>query len=131
MDADLFNVGLEARKRVLGEEYVTRAFATADSFNREFQELVTEYCWGGVWGRSALTDRQRSLNNLCIMAALNRAEEFKLHFRGAVRNGCTLEELRDTLIQITIYAGIPAGVEAFRLARQELDAEGITPEAAS
>jgi 4-carboxymuconolactone decarboxylase len=131
MDADLFNVGLEARKRVLGEEYVTRAFATADSFNREFQELVTEYCWGGVWGRSALTDRQRSLNNLCIMAALNRAEEFKLHFRGAVRNGCTLEELRDTLIQITIYAGIPAGVEAFRLARQVLDAEGITPEAAS
>ena len=81
MDAELFNVGLEARTRVLGEEYVTRALATTDSFNHEFQELVTEYCWGGVWGRSALTDRQRSLNNLCLLAALNRPEEFKTHFR--------------------------------------------------
>jgi len=131
MDVDRFNIGLEARTRVLGEEYVTRALTTADSFNREFQELVTEYCWGGVWGRSALTDRQRSLNNLCIVAALNRSEEFKLHFRGALRNGCTLEELRDTLIQIMVYAGVPAGVAAFRLAREVLDAEGISPEPAS
>jgi 4-carboxymuconolactone decarboxylase len=128
MDADLFNVGLEARRRVLGEDYVARAFAGVDSFNRDLQQLVTEYCWGEVWGRSALDDRQRSLNNLCLLAALNRAEEFKAHFRGALRNGCTLDELRDTLIQITIYAGIPAGVEAFRLARQVLDAEGIVPE---
>ncbi len=89
MDRELFDVGLEARKRVLGEEYVTRAFATADSFNIEFQQLVTEYCWGAVWGRSGLTDRQRSLNNLCLLAALNRSEEFKTHFRGALRNGCT------------------------------------------
>ncbi len=131
MDADLFNVGLEARTRVLGEEYVTRALAGADSFNRDFQRLVTEYCWGEVWGRSGLTDGQRSLNNLCLLAALNRPEEFKTHFRGALRNGCTLDELRDTLIQITVYAGIPAGVEAFRLARQVLDAEGVTPEPAS
>src|SRR5215217_4518929 len=128
MDADRFNIGLEARTRVLGEDYVNRALAGADSFNREFQELVTEYCWGGVWGRSALTDRQRSLNNLCLLAALNRGEEFKTHFRAAIGNGCTLDELRDTLIQIAVYAGIPAGVEAFRLARQVLDAEGITPE---
>ena len=128
MDADLFNVGLEARRRVLGEEYVERAFPGADSFNRELQELLTEYCWGAVWGRSALDDRQRSLNNLCLLAALNRPEEFKTHFRGALRNGCTLDELRDTLIQVTVYAGVPAGVEAFRLARQVLDAEGIVPE---
>jgi len=116
---------------VLGEDYVTRAFANADSFNLEFQQLVTEYCWGEIWGRSVLTDKQRSLNNLCLLAALNRPEEFKTHFRGALRNGCTLDELRDTLIQITIYAGIPAGVEAFRLGRQVLEAEGITPEPAS
>ena len=128
MDTERYDVGLEARRRVLGEEYVTRAMSTADSFNHELQQLVTEYCWGGVWGRSALTDRQRSLNNLCLLAALNRPEEFKTHFRGALRNGCTLDELRDTLIQITIYAGIPAGVEAFRLARRVLEAEGITPE---
>jgi 4-carboxymuconolactone decarboxylase len=131
MDEELFEVGLEARKRVLGDEYVERAFTNADSFNLEFQKLVTEYCWGEVWGRTTLTDRQRSLNNLCLLAALNRPEEFKTHFRGALRNGCTLDELRDTLIQITIYAGIPAGVEAFRLGRQVLEAEGITPEPAS
>src|SRR5512135_966068 len=131
MDTERFDVGLEARQRVLGEDYVTRAFAGADSFNRAFQELITEYCWGEVWGRTVLTDRQRSLNNLCILACLNRGEEFKSHFRGALRNGCTLDELRDTLIQITIYAGIPAGVEAFRLAREVLQAEGLTPPPAS
>src|SRR5262249_27228393 len=107
MDAELFNVGLEARTRVLGEEYVRRAMSSTDSFNHEFQQILTEYCWGGVWGRSALTDRQRSLNNLCLLAALNRGEEFKTHFRAAIGNGCTLDELRDTLIQIAVYAGIP------------------------
>jgi len=127
MDAELFDAGLEARKRVLGEEYVAQAFANADSFSRDLQEIVTEYCWGGVWGRTALTDQQRSLNNLCLLAALNRPQEFKAHFRGALRNGCTLDQLRDTLIQICVYAGVPAGVEAFRLAREVLDAEGITP----
>jgi 4-carboxymuconolactone decarboxylase len=127
VDQELFDTGLEARRRVLGDEYVSRAFDTADSFNLEFQKIVTEYCWGGVWGRSTLSDRQRSLNNLCILAALNRGHEFKSHFRGALRNGCTLDELKDTLIQIAVYAGIPAGVEAFRLAREVLEAEGIDP----
>jgi 4-carboxymuconolactone decarboxylase len=130
MDRERFEVGMEARTRVLGEEYVSRAFATADSFNLQFQQLVTEYCWGEVWGRTVLTDKQRSLNNLCILAALNRAQEFKSHFRGALRNGASLEELRDTLMQIAVYAGIPAGVEAFRLGREVLEAEGIVPDAA-
>ena len=124
MDQAKFDTGLEARRRVLGDEYVDRAFATADAFNIEFQKLVTEYCWGEVWGRSALTDQQRSLNNLCILASLNRSEEFKTHFRGALRNGCTLDELRDTLVQIMVYAGVPAGVEAFRLAREVLEGRG-------
>jgi 4-carboxymuconolactone decarboxylase len=127
MDQELFDIGMEARTRVLGEEYVQKAMRNADSFNVDFQKIVTESCWGQVWGRSALSDGQRSLNNLCILAALNRAEEFKIHFRGALRNGCTLDELRDTLIQIAVYCGIPAGVEAFRLARQVLEAEGVTP----
>lgn len=130
MDKELFDTGVDARSRVLGPEYVTRAFGTADSFNLAFQKLVTEYCWGGVWGQTALSDKQRSLNNLCILASLNRGTEFKLHFRGALRNGATLEELRETLIQIAVYAGVPAGVEAFRLAREVLEAEGITPPAA-
>ena len=130
MDRELFETGLEARGRVLGQEYVDRAFGTADAFNMEFQEIVTEQCWGTVWGRSELSDQQRSLNNLCILASLNRGTEFKVHVRGALRNGCTLEQIRDTLIQVAVYAGVPAGVEAFRLAREVLDAEGIDPEAA-
>jgi 4-carboxymuconolactone decarboxylase len=125
MDQAKFDTGLEARTRVLGSEYVERAFNTADAFNIEFQKLVTEYCWGEVWGRSALSDQQRSLNNLCILASLNRSHEFKVHFRGALRNGCTLDELRDTLVQIMVYAGVPAGVEAFRLAREVLADEGV------
>lgn len=130
MDRELFDKGLEARGRVLGQEYVDKAFGSADAFNMEFQEIVTEQCWGTVWGRSVLSDQQRSLNNLCILASLNRSTEFKVHFRGALRNGCSLEELRDTLIQIAVYAGVPAGVEAFRLAREVLEAEGIAPDAA-
>ena len=127
MDQAKFDTGLEARRRVLGDDYVDRAVSTADAFNIEFQRLVTEYCWGEVWGRSALSDKQRSLNNLCILASLNRGEEFKTHFRGALRNECTLDELRDTLVQIMVYAGVPAGVEAFRLAREVLKSEHIDP----
>ena len=127
MDQEKFEAGLEARGRVLGQEYVDRAFGTADAFNIEFQKLLTEYCWGEVWGRPTLSDKQRSLNNLCILASLNRGHEFKVHFRGALRNGCTLDELRDTLVQIMVYAGVPAGVEAFRLAREVLTDEGINP----
>jgi 4-carboxymuconolactone decarboxylase len=123
-----FDEGMAARRRVLGDEYVDRAFAGLDSFNREFQETVTEYCWGGVWARSVLTDKQRSLNNLCILSALNRSHEFKTHLRAAIGNGCTLEEIRDTLLQVSVYAGVPAGVEAFRLAREVLDDLGIVPD---
>ena len=128
MSTDLYKRGLEIRRRVLGDEYVDRALANVDAFNSEFQELVSEYCWGKVWGRSALSDQQRSLNNLSMMAALNRPHEFKIHMRGALRNGCSLDEIRDTLLQVAIYCGIPAGVEAFRLAREVLEAEGIQPD---
>ena len=123
----LHNAGLRARRKVLGDDYVDRALAGADAFNCEFQQLVTEYCWGAVWTRPTLDDRQRSLINLGMIAALNRGDEFKTHVRGALRNGCTVEEIRDTLLQVAVYCGIPAGVEAFRLARQVFDTEGITP----
>ena len=128
MSTELYKRGVKIRRRVLGDEYVDRALANVDAFNSEFQELVSEYCWGKVWGRSALSDQQRSLNNLSMMAALNRPHEFKVHMRGALRNGCGLDEIRDTLLQVAIYCGIPAGVEAFRLAREVLDAEGIKSE---
>ena len=120
-----YELGLKIRKEVLGKEYVDRALARADDFDRDFQELVTEYCWGGTWGRGVLSKQQRSLNNLCLLSALNRPHEFKSHVRGALRNGCSLDEIKETLLQIAIYCGIPAGVEAFRLAREVLDQEGV------
>lgn len=125
MASEQYERGLKIRKEVLGKEYVENALGGADEFNHDFQNIVTEYCWGGTWGRGVLTKQQRSLNNLCMLAALNRQHEFKLHFRGALRNGCSVDELRETLIQISIYCGIPAGVEAFRIARETLKEEGI------
>jgi 4-carboxymuconolactone decarboxylase len=126
-DETLYNNGMKVRRQVLGDAYVDNATANIDDFNREFQRIVTQYCWGEVWTRQVLTNKQRSLNNLGIIAALNRAAEFEMHVRGALRNGCTPEEIRDTLIQVAIYAGIPAGVEAFRIARKVLTEEGVLP----
>lgn len=128
MSRERFEAGLAARREVLGEEYVDRALAGADSFNREFQELTTEFCWGGTWARGVLERKTRSMLNLGMLSALNRPHEFKLHFRGALTNGCTLDELKEVLLQITVYCGIPAGVEAFRLAREVLDEQGILPD---
>lgn len=125
----MFERGLEIRKAVLGEAYVEASLNAADDFNRDFQNLVTEYCWGAGWGRSALSRRDKSLLNLVMLGTLNRGHEFKLHLKGAVTNGCTREEIKDTLMQLAIYAGIPAGVEAFRLAREvfaELDASATS-----
>lgn len=126
MAEDLYTKGMQIRREVLGDEYVNRATVT-DDFNADFQRLVAEYCWGAIWGREGLSRKQRSLNNLCLIAALNRPHEFELHMRGALRNGCTLEEIRETLLQVAVYAAIPAGVEAFRIARKVLDEEGIEP----
>ena len=120
MDKERFDKGLSMRKAVLGDEYVTRALDNADDFNREFQEILTEYCWGACWGDETLDRKQRSLLNLGMIAALNRMHEFELHFRGAITNGLTREELRAILTQITAYCGFPTGVECFRIARKVL-----------
>jgi 4-carboxymuconolactone decarboxylase len=122
MGDELYERGLEIRRDVVGAEYVDRALEQAeeDGFGADFQRLVTEYCWGGSWGRSALSRRDRSLLNLAMIGALGRAAEFRLHLRGALRNGCTRDEIEDTLIHLAIYAGVPAGVEAFRIAREVL-----------
>lgn len=120
MDKQLFETGRQIRTDVLGEERVKKVLDEADDFNRDFQELVTEYCWGYCWSRPALDRKQRSLLNLGMLAALNRGPEFELHFRGALKNGLSKAELQDVLIQITIYCGVPAGVEAFKIANKVL-----------
>lgn len=118
MSEERFEAGLAARKAVLGEEYVEANLAAADDFNREFQEMVTEFCWGFGWSDDTLSYRERSMINLGMIAALGRMHEWELHFRGAIKNGLTKDELRSILHQITIYAGVPVGVECFRIARR-------------
>jgi 4-carboxymuconolactone decarboxylase len=119
-----FEEGLELRKDVMGPEYVERNFREADDFTRPFQELVTEYAWGAVWARQGLPRKVRSLLTVALTAALNRPHELRLHLHGALRNGCTLEEIRETLLQVAVYAGMPAALDAFRVAREALTAEG-------
>ena len=121
MPNEMYEKGLEIRRAVLGAAYVDRALETADDFNRDFQEILTEYCWGAVWGRPGLSRKQRSLNNLCMLAALNRSHELELHLKGALTNGVTVDEIKETLIQVAVYCGAPAAVEAFRVARRVLD----------
>lgn len=118
MDKKTFDTGLEIRTEVLGKTHVENAMRTADDFNRPFQELVTEYCWGAVWGRKELPRKTRSLLNLAMLGALNRPHELKMHVAGALRNGVSKDEMREVFMQLAIYAGVPAAVEAFRVARQ-------------
>ena len=118
MDQQTFDRGLEIRKAVLGKEFVENAFKSADDFNRPLQELVTEYCWGAVWGRPQLERKTRSLLNLAMISALNRPHELKLHVAGALKNGVSREEIREVFLQVAIYCGVPAAVDAFRIARE-------------
>lgn len=124
MSKDVFDRGFEIRKSVLGAEFVEKSFASADDFNRPMQELVTEYCWGAVWGRDTLDKKMRSMLNLAMLAALNRPHELKMHVKGALTNGVTKDEIREVLLQVAIYAGVPAGVDAFRLAREAFQEVG-------
>jgi 4-carboxymuconolactone decarboxylase len=116
-----FEAGRQARREVLGADHVERSLTEASEFSRPIQELVTEYCWGAVWARPGLGRRERSLVNLGMLAALNRPHELRVHVRGAITNGCTREEIQEALLQAAIYCGVPAGMEAFRIAEAALD----------
>ena len=118
MDQQTYDRGREIRSAVLGTEYVERAAQTADEFSRPLQDLVTEYCWGAIWGREGLTRQTRSMLNLAMLAVLNRPHELRTHLRGALNNGVTREEIREVLLQVGVYAGIPAAVDSFRVARE-------------
>jgi 4-carboxymuconolactone decarboxylase len=118
MNDELFEKGLKIRKSVLGAEFVEKSLASADDFNMPMQRLTTEYCWGAVWGREELPKKTRSMLNLAMLSALNRPHELKMHIGGALRNGVTRAEIREVLLQVAIYCGIPAGVDAFRAAKE-------------
>ncbi|MFC3101488.1 carboxymuconolactone decarboxylase family protein [Altererythrobacter lauratis] len=124
--AEMFDRGMAIRRQVLGDAYVDKALAKSGPFNEPLQELVTTYCWGWNWGREGLPLRDRSLINLAMIAILNRHNELKIHIRGALNNGLSRDEIREVLLQVGIYGGIPAAVDSFRLANEafaEIDAE--------
>jgi 4-carboxymuconolactone decarboxylase len=124
LDRETYQRGLEIRSAVLGEAYVNRALAEADEFTKPLQDLVTEYCWGGVWGRDGLPRKTRSMLNLAMIPILNRPNELRTHIKAALTNGVTREEICEVFLQVAIYAGVPAAVDSFRIAREafaELD----------
>ena len=118
MSSEMFEKGIAKRRKVLGNEYVDKALATADEFGADLQKLITEYAWGEVWNKESLTDKERSMVNLGMIAALNRPHELKLHIKGALNNGLTKDQIRDIFLQVTVYCGAPAGIDSMRLARE-------------
>jgi 4-carboxymuconolactone decarboxylase len=124
LDHDTYQRGLEIRSAVLGEAYVNQALASADDFTRPLQDLITEYCWGAVWGREGLPLKTRSMLNLAMISVLNRPNELRTHVKAALTNGVSRDEVREIFLQVAIYAGVPAAVDSFRIAREafaELD----------
>jgi 4-carboxymuconolactone decarboxylase len=125
---ELFREGLELRRQVLGAEYVDRSLNAANDFTMAFQHVTTEWCWGYTWGRDTLDLKTRSMLNLAMLTALNRAAEIKLHARGAINNGVTVDEIREVLLHATVYCGIPAGLDAFKAANEVLKEMGVLDE---
>lgn len=121
---DQFDKGLKIRRKVLGADYVDGSLAKADDFMMAFQRLTTEWCWGYAWSREGIDHKTRSMLNLAMLTALNRPAEIKLHVKGALNNGVSVEEIREILLHATVYCGIPAGLDAFKAAHEVLKAEG-------
>ena len=123
-ESELFQKGLEVRREVLGAGYVDGSLAKADDFMMAFQRITTEMCWGYAWTRPGLDRKTRSMLNLAMLTALNRPAEIKLHVKGALTNGVTVQEIKEILLHATVYCGIPAGLDAFKAAHEVLNAEG-------
>ncbi|HEX6959397.1 MAG TPA: carboxymuconolactone decarboxylase family protein [Ferrovibrio sp.] len=126
-DSEYFKDGLKVRREVLGADYVDGSIAKADDFMMAFQDITTEWCWGYAWTRPGLDRKTRSMLNLAMLTALSKPAELKLHVKGALTNGLTVEEIKEILLHATVYCGIPAGLEAFKAAHEVLKAEGALP----
>ena len=126
---ELFDKGVVVRREVLGKEYVDNSLAKADDFMSAFQDITTEMCWGYAWTRPGLDRKQRSFLNLAMLTALNKPHELKLHVKGAITNGITVDEIKEVLLHATVYCGIPAGLEAFKAAHEVLREMGLVPAA--
>ena len=118
MDNAMHDKGLAIRRAVLGDAYVDNAMKNVDAFNQPLQDLLNEYCWGAIWGREGLPRKTRSMLNLAMISVLNRPHELRAHLRGALNNGLTKDEIGEIFLQVAVYAGVPAAVDSFRVARE-------------
>ncbi|WP_077003125.1 carboxymuconolactone decarboxylase family protein [Variovorax sp. KK3] len=118
MKSDTYERGMKVRREMLGDAYVDQAMQSADALTQPFQDLAVEYCFGAIWAREDLPRRTRSLVNIGMLIALNRAHEFEVHLNMALSNGCTKAEIREVLLQATVYCGMPAGSQSFRIAKK-------------
>jgi len=125
--SEQFKKGLEVRRKVLGAEYVDGGIAKADDFMMAFQNITTEWCWGYAWTRPGLDHKTRSMLNLAMLTALSKPAELRLHVKGALANGVSVDEIKEILLHATVYCGIPAGLDAFKAAHEVLKAEGAVP----
>jgi 4-carboxymuconolactone decarboxylase len=124
---DLYERGIEMRRKVLGDEYVNNNLPESDDFMAPFQRALTELVWGYSWSRPGLDPKTRSLLNLAMLTALGKYEELGIYVKGALKTGVTVEEIQEVLIHATIYCGTPAGRQAFRAAHRSLKEEGVLP----
>lgn len=121
MHSEKYEKGMKVRREVLGDEYVDKAINNASDFTKPLQDLVTENCWGEIWTKDVIPNKTRSLITIGILSALKANVEIKGHVLGALRNGCSIEEIQDVLLQTTVYCGVPAGIDSFRAAREVIE----------
>ncbi|MBW1781081.1 MAG: carboxymuconolactone decarboxylase family protein [Deltaproteobacteria bacterium] len=121
MGSEKYEKGMAIRREVLGDEYVNNAVNAGTDFTKPLQEMVTANCWGEIWTLTAIPKRTRSLITIAILSALKCPAEIKIHVRGALRNGCTVEEIQEVLLQAVVYCGVPAGIDAFRAAKEVIE----------
>ena len=119
-DAERTRRGMTVRREVLGDEHVDRAVATTTSFTEPFQDLITRYAWGEIWSRPGLSRAERSIVTLAVLAALQHENELAMHVKAALRNGLQPEQISEVLLQVALYAGVPAGNRAFAVAQRAL-----------
>jgi len=119
-DAERTRRGMTVRREVLGDEHVDRAVATTTSFTEPFQDFITRYAWGEIWSRPGLSRAERSIVTLAVLAALQHENELAMHVKAALRNGLQPEQISEVLLQVALYAGVPAGNRAFAVAQRAL-----------
>ena len=117
-DEQMHQTGMNIRKEIFGAEVVERRMSSAGEFGAPLQKLINQYAYGEIWGREALPRKMRSLLVLAMMCAANRPHELRIHLRGAITNGCSREEIREVLLQVAIYCGIPASLDAHNMAME-------------